>query len=1146
MTISQLHHYNTERLLKYLAFLQICPEDSSHLQTLKDLQNKVLKGECVTSDESLWSDLEDTQTGLFVENYICYSACQFRAFVSDATDRPWQICTLIDHLVEHEILSIKDLHPVLFFLCLSEKIAERLGLGYYELGNNTETSSIDLLNINEKQLATLSFSPEEMKAAGHNCVELTVLDEYYSEFGSDVELKPILKQDDSYFILSPNALMNCAWRELLKLLKKKMTDKNISQMCNAVIADNIHNNLSQTWVANKTLKEHSDSAFSAIYMLYHHRCFIVSVVAKETEFLDIDTTEPTGDIDVVDVSSHLALMDRKVKELDKDAEIAHIVIPITLQNELVAITSNTTNPVVMILWQPLKTLLKKDDDNALWLFHYASDRKNTHILITPRANEEDVIALYLKHKHSFYLSKESLDHQVAYIHPGYALPLLYDILHRSNKHVIEDAPWNLVVEKEQDCPEDIPYYEAKLGDYELMVGEFMISSIFLRLPKDTKNNYPELHAAGRSLILWYYALERSSGRPVLMKNYKLSIERDDKLNQGFIMVDGLISTLKIGQDFLGSSDGHNVEQKLMEAVLDDADKKGFVLNPEYKVLVNDVYSACKGGLVLRISEHDILSDNSIGEHGHYIVDVRRKSMVIGELADKFNDYPIGLLTMEQSKNLVDETIHYLNKRITTILEQYDLEKYLASMMKLRDGVIFWHKTISERYNAMISFYRFLGTNDPIQEKRIHEFVETDLCTRCLVEYALMNCSKHGNKDIAMDIDSIEEIYALMSVLINMGYLSDYYKSPTFDKVIEVLPNKRFVFPVYEEIGINKFAKLTTLDRLEHPDVYAALSNMVEKIDYKEYETIFKEVFIAEFGVEFDSFIDITNTIIKIMQEEEKDTWMEEIGDFKEKVATEAKVDINEMTSYIAAFSISPDYCDLSLLPMFKEHDKFPCRYKRKLGLINRPICVFQSNGVAKVSFSFRGFVQSQYNLLDNIRNSNYSCMSDMMGKYIGKLNKRRGGIFEAGVFELYQKQSGIICHRSAKIGPKDILQNKGGALGDIDIMLIDNESRKIILIEAKWFNECKTPYEAVDFEKKLKDNLKEAVNRDNWAKSNKALFEWYAKQPTADYQVASVMLTFNLNPTKFFRDDYKTPLPIIWMRDVIENPKSIFKFGEYA
>ena len=147
-------------------------------------------------------------------------------------------------------------------------------------------------------------------------------------------------------------------------------------------------------------------------------------------------------------------------------------------------------------------------------------------------------------------------------------------------------------------------------------------------------------------------------------------------------------------------------------------------------------------------------------------------MVIGELADKFNDYPIGLLTMEQSKNLVDETIHYLNKRITTILEQYDLEKYLASMMKLRDGVIFWHKTISERYNAMISFYRFLGTNDPIQEKRIHEFVETDLCTRCLVEYALMSCSKHGNKDIAMDIDSIEEIYALMSVLINMGYLAD--------------------------------------------------------------------------------------------------------------------------------------------------------------------------------------------------------------------------------------------------------------------------------------------------------------------------------------------------------------------------------------
>lgn len=1146
MTIVELQKYTNEDLLKYLAYLQICPENSSYLQTLQELQNKVLKGECISKDDGLWTNLDDSQSGLFVENYICYSACQFRAFVSDATERPWQICVLIDHLIKHNILPYKELYSVFFFLRLSDKIADRLGLSYYVLGRNTGLGRIDTLDVNEKQMAALLFSSEEIRIVGHDCVELTFLNEYHSEYGSDVGLKPILKLQDSYFILSPNALMNCAWRELLKALKKTMTDKEISQLFNIAMSEEIHKTFSRKWVSNTALKERNDVALSAVYMPYHHCCFIVSVVAKETSIIDIDTIEPFGNVDIIDVSPRLDLMEKMVKEFDKDMEIVHIVIPLTLQNELAAVSSNATNPVMMIPWHPLQTLLKKDDDNELWLFYYALDRKNARVHFSPEVNEEDVIALYLKLKHSFYLSDDFSDHQVAYIDPGYALPLLYDIKRRSNRHVVNDSPWNLVVEKEQDCPDGFPYYETRVGDYDLMIGEFMLSTILLRLPKESKESFPELHAVGRSLILWYYALELKSARPVLMKNYKLSIERDDSLNEGFLLLDGEISVLKLSQNLLGSSDGHSFEKKLLETILDDADKKGFVLNNQYKVLVKDVFSACKGGLIQRISEYDVLSDTSLGKRNHYIVDSRRKNFVIGELANKFNGFSVGFLTLEQSKRLVNEIIHYLNNRITFILEEYDLEKFLASMMTLRDGVVFWHKTMTERYDAMISFYRYLGTDDPIQEKRIHQFVETDLCTRCLIEYALMKCSKHGNKDIAMDINSIEEMFALMSVLVNMGYLSDYYKSPSFDKAIEVLPNKCFSHPVFEGAGISKYAKLTTRDRLEHPDIYAALNDLVEKIDYKEYETIFIEVFSAEFGVDFGKFVAVTNAIIELMQSEERDIWLEEVGKFKKRVADKAMVDINVMSAYVAAFSITEDYRDLSMFPSFKEHDTFPCRYKRKLGLIYRPICIFQSNGVTKVSFSFRGFVQSQYNLLDNIRISNYSSMSDVMGKYMGTLNRRRGKNFEAGVFELYKNQNGLICHRSAQIGPKDRLQNKEKALGDIDIMLIDNESRRIMLIEAKNYNECKTPYEAVDFEKKLIDDLKKTVNRDNWAKANKPRFEWYAKQPTADYQVASVMLTFNFAPTKFISDSYQTPLPIVWLRDVIEKPKSIFEFGEYA
>lgn len=1146
MNLEELRNKDNDSLLKYLAYLQICPENSSNLQTLQALQNMVLKGECITSDDSLWYGLNDHQSGLFVENYICYSACQFRAFVSDATDRPWQICLLIDNAIKYKMFSRKDFYTVFFFLGLSDKIAERLGLDYYVLGNYSDSKIIDLLDIDEKQMNCLSFSIDELKAIGHSFVEISILDEYCSERGHIIELKPVLKSNDSYFILSPNALMNCAWRELLKVLKKTMTDIAISKMFGAIIAEEIHNNMPKTWIINEKLSFHTDSYYSVVYMVYHHRYYIVSVVTKQLKAINIEVIEPLECDDILDVSFYLDMMSKKVKDCDKEAEIVHIVIPVTMQNELALVSSNVPTPVILILWQPLRTLLMRDDDNASWLYYYALDRKNSKSIIFPDVNEEDVIAIYLMHKHSFYFTDPSIDYKIADIEPGFSLPLLYDIKRRANVHAIVDADTNIVVERGQDGLDGIPFYEKSISDYDLMVGEFLASNMFLRLPKNAKDEFPEIHAVGRSLIMWYYALEKYMSKPILGSNFKIYIEKNDNLDEGFVLREDVISTLVVGQNLLGLIDGHNVERKLLETVIADAAKKGFVIYNEYNNIIEHVFSSCPGGLIQRLPESDLLCDYNIGERHYYIVDVRRKSLVVDELADKFGKFPVGSLSIEQSKSLVNEMIHYLNDRVITILEQFDLEKFLLSMMKIRDGVLFWHKTMTLRYDAMVSFYRYLGTDDPIQEKRIHEFVETDLCTRCLVEYALIKCSHHGNKDIAMDINTVEDMFALMSGLINMGYLSDFYRSPTYKEVIEVLPNKRFAFPIYNNNGLSKYAKLTTRDRLEHPNIYEKLYNMVEKIDYSEYEEVFKSVFISEFGVDYDDFIAITSAIIKLMQENKRDIWLEEINSFKKTLSIEAQVNNNVMTSYVASFSISADYHDLSLFPMFHEYDTYPCRYKRKLGLIYKPICVFESKGCKKVSFSYRGFIQSQYNLLDNIRMSNYSKMSEVMGKYMGSLNGKRGKIFENGVFELYKNQKGLICHRSAKIGPKEKLQNKDKSLGDIDVLLIDNKLRRILLIEAKNYNECKTPYEAVDFERKLIDNQQKAVTRDIWAKANKTMFGWYAKMITCDYKVASVMLTYNLNPSKFINDNYKADLPIVWIRDVIENPMKIFEYGDYA
>lgn len=1148
MEFQEIKLLDRTALLNYLAFLQICPENSSHLQTLQSLQNRVLEGMDVTSDKSLWSDLDDFQSGLFVENFICYSACQFRAFVSDSTEKPWQLCALVDALVKYRIATREELYSLFFFLCLSDKIVERLGFGYYELGNPENSLSIQLEDIDEKKQSLLHFSIAELNLIGHHRIDdFSFLSDYYTEKGCDVGLRPLLKVDDGFFVLSPNALVNCAWRELLKVMKLKMTDGEICDFYHATIAEEIHNRLSDKWQSNSNLREKGESVYTVVYRVFYHRYYVVTVAAKETKSIDIDSIVPPDGMDVFDVTPHLKELDEKLRNYDNEAEIVHIVIPVTMQNEFAVMTTHAANPVILIQWPPFSALLEKNEDNPLWLYYYAIDRKNARVLIAPDAKEEDVIALYLRLNHSFYMSDKAIGKQIAILDPGFALPLIYGIKNQACRHAVSDPPFSLVVVRDQECPKGLPFYESISKDGDMMIGEFMISNIFLKLPQNTKKRYPDLHAVGRSLILWYYALERYSRRPILMHNLKVAIKMDDSIKEGFVLEEAQdYNTLKVGRNLLGANDGHTLEKHLQETVLGEAYKKGYVLNTYYKGLIEDVFKTCPGGLIHRMDDHDLLCDTTIGSLDYYVVDGRRKAMVIGELAEAFNHYPVGPLTIEESKTLVGNMIHYLNKRIIAILEQYDLEKLLSSMMTLRDGLIFWHRTMVERYNYMISFYRFLGTEDPIQAERIHEFVETDLCTRCLIEYSLMKCQTHGEKVLDHDINAVEELYALMSELINMGYLSDYYKSPSFDRVIEVLPNGRFAYPNDENHGLNKYAKLITNDRLEHPEAFEAMSRLVNKLDYSEYEVVFKNVFTEEFGVSFEHFVAITQAIIRQMQDEKRGEWMEDVATFRSRIAFSAKVNEVTVGAYITAFSISGFYSDLSLFPMFNEHDTFPCRFKRKLGLINRPFCVFDSGGRTKVSFSYRGFVQSQFHLLENIRLSNYAGISGVMKSYIGDLNNKRGRLFEAGVFELFEKQKGLRCHRSAKIGPKDRLLNTNGALGDIDLMLIDNSTQRILLVEVKNYNECKTPYEAVDNEKKLLKDMKMAVKRDAWAKDNIELFEWYAQQSTAAYHVGSVMLTFNLNPVIFFRDDYCTALPVVWIRDIIENPKLLFEFGVYS
>lgn len=75
MDKATLKHFNRTELLKYLAYLQVLPENSAHTQALQELQNLIQSGEDLFADDTLWTGLDDMQTWLFAANSRSNDCC---------------------------------------------------------------------------------------------------------------------------------------------------------------------------------------------------------------------------------------------------------------------------------------------------------------------------------------------------------------------------------------------------------------------------------------------------------------------------------------------------------------------------------------------------------------------------------------------------------------------------------------------------------------------------------------------------------------------------------------------------------------------------------------------------------------------------------------------------------------------------------------------------------------------------------------------------------------------------------------------------------------------------------------------------------------------------------------------------------------
>lgn len=408
-----------------------------------------------------------------------------------------------------------------------------------------------------------------------------------------------------------------------------------------------------------------------------------------------------------------------------------------------------------------------------------------------------------------------------------------------------------------------------------------------------------------------------------------------------------------------------------------------------------------------------------------------------ELANRVVGYLYGLLQSETASIMPDG-----------IYEQvcFDLEKVIYHAMLSQARFSYDIACYPEKKNEIINEYNKIN--------------QASVSLKFFAEY-IAATPPRGNKPLgSMQYD---RILAICSLIIDWAYKNDLFKYNIFNSPIEFLKSGRIGMP-RDEIDylskINTSARIKHLESHSNPDIHTyfpvnLVDDFLEKID---------SAFSEEYGFSFQQF----------------NSCIEAIADYgkmiKSDVKRAARIDVAK--TVIKQTNIAPDLVekifdqitlchreDFLVAPTpYEKYDIYPWRFNRELSFTRRPIIQYGNDLI----WGNRQLYHMQKFIVDLILNGKYKARQPKLKQLIGKLSDRRGNDFNSEVAKKLSLIDGlIVCEKLSKINGKKIVDANNNELGDIDVLCIIPNKRKIIVGEVKDFAFAKNPYEMDQEYKKI-------------------------------------------------------------------------------
>jgi hypothetical protein len=825
------------------------------------------------------------------------------------------------------------------------------------------------------------------------------------------------------------------------------------------------------------------------------------------------------------------------------------------------------NRILPISIEDLEVVSKLGDLDSLALWKYA--KAETKYNFSPFSTFLDKFSLYYEHNHSFYINDKKKPTHL-YLLPGYGLNSKIKVKHMWDKHAsLTGSSANFIVVVRRYLESDIPIYvpEYSFGRFSYQLIEGYLQPIWVEPTLEITRCFPELNTTNleftETFSYWLWQLTPglkehlsplgrtpitimfSLGEPekwVNLKKSKINTESSSlcfnwKISDSSIefTIPREIEPFLQRHDNLGErlmleslmqAFGELLESKNLHNTLDIVEikrfldihapfgnkKKIFTVDTSYSVRLDNRYIP----IVRKLQKHDVEEQ-------------------LDELANELNKqkYPVAKVIESriEKEKLCEKIVDIYYARLKSIIQMYSWESLIKRFITYNEALS--HYKALKDLTTATTIECFTGVPLKVAEEleETQVITSTALSLRTLIEIVSAETPK-GNKDLS--VADFDMLLAIADRLINWSMVSDHIHTKIIDHELSILESGRIGVDkeAFDKV-YNPFMKNKILEHLEH-SISSFKSNLILNQEKKtDLDPIYEAAFKAEFGLSLSQIVDFHLSLIEIGSEQQVAAPSLYLSDLKLKLKEILKWGNETIEQAIELFSLRPRK-KWEIPPKgFESNDILPWKYNRRLSYIRRPLIIGPKIEENPLVFWGPCHVEEAcINLIGLVTTGRYhnKNTSKEMDSLIGTIINEKGKRFEQKVEQWFIDNTSWKVYHEVPIKPREKL-NAEINLGDIDVLVIDEEGKRILLVECKNLNCGRNPQEiANEIERLIGDSkedkslTKKHIKRHEWVKANvDVLIRAYGLKNEL-FLVDSLFIVSNEIPAPYIR---AMPLPFI-------------------